>query len=330
MSGTLIEIVKRAEETQTTPMEGQTHRVANFGAVLAAGPPPASTSPMASSTPPEWELHSPPTAAHFRRLYDKHQLVLIRGALSPSSADGWWAEPEVQLRKAFDAAPKMVAGTWTCENGTKRDAVEVLGRPAPRKRRRSEATTFAEDERWYASFVVQPSGGSAQLAAFLATMPLAELPACFASSRAARGDAVAHANAVWVFFGRVAGREPLAGRPEHTDAVEQAGTLQKWGRLTYKPRAKARAPAEARVVPHYARPPCVCATPARAGTMARGTCSAPAARCGMCAPPTRWWPSGEAAAAAIVAAAAARGGGDVAAVAAATGTTTAAVLWALG
>ena len=118
------------------------------------------TSPMASSTPPEWELHSPPTAAHFRRLYDKHQLVLIRGALSPSSADGWWAEPEVQLRKAFDAAPKMVAGTWTCENGTKRDAVEVLGRPAPRKRRRSEATTFAEDERWYASFVVQPSGGS--------------------------------------------------------------------------------------------------------------------------------------------------------------------------
>ena len=219
------------------------------------------TSPMASSTPPEWELHSPPTAAHFRRLYDKHQLVLIRGALSPSSADGWWAEPEVQLRKAFDAAPKMVAGTWTCENGTKRDAVEVLGRPAPRKRRRSEATTFAEDERWYASFVVQPSGGSAQLAAFLATMPLAELPACFASSRAARGDAVAHANAVWVFFGRVAGREPLAGRPEHTDAVEQAGTLQKWGRLTYKPRAKARAPAEARVVPHYARPPCVCATP---------------------------------------------------------------------
>ena len=153
---------------------------------------------MASSTPPEWELHSPPTAAHFRRLYDKHQLVLIRGALSPSSAGGWWAEPLVQLRKAFDAAPKMVADTWTCENGMKRDAVEVLGRPAPRKRRRSDDE--AEDERWYASFVVQPSGGSAQLAAFLATMPLAELPACFASSRAARApsvrDAVAHANAV--------------------------------------------------------------------------------------------------------------------------------------
>lgn len=285
---------------------------------------------MASSTPPEWELHSPPTAARFRCLYDKHQLVLIRGALSPSSAGGWWADPLVQLRKAFDAAPKMVAGTWTCENGMKRDALEVLGRPAPRKRRRS-----AEDERWYASFVVQRSGGSAQLAAFLATMPLAELPACFASSRAARAssvrDAVAHANAVWVFFGQVAGPEPLAGRPEHTDAVEQAGTLQKWDRLTYKPRAKARAPAEARVVPHCARPPCVCATPARAGTMARGTCSAPAARCGICAPPTHWWPSGEAAAAAaIVAVAAARGGGDVAAAARTTGTTTAAVLWALG
>ena len=287
---------------------------------------------MASSTPPEWELHTPPAAAHFRRLYDKHQLVLIRGALSPSSAGGWWAEPLVQLRKAFDAAPKMVADTWTCENGMKRDAVEVLGRPAPRKRRRT--SDDAEDERWYASFVVQPSGGSAQLAAFLATMPLAELPACFASSRAARApsvrDAVAHANAVWVFFGRVAGREPLAGRPEHTDAVEHAGTLQKWGRPTYKPRAKARAPAEARVVPRCARPRCVCATPARAGTMARGTCSAPAARCGICAPPTHWWPNGKAAAAAIVAAAAARGGGDVAAVAAATGTTTAAVLWALG
>ena len=196
------------------------------------------TPPMAS-VPPEWELHTPPTAAHFRRLYDKHQLVLIRGASSPSSAmGGWWADPLVQLRSAFDAAPKMVAGTWTCENGMKRDADEVLGRPAPRKRRRAEA----EDERWYASFVVQPSGGTAQLDAFLATMPLAELPACFASSRAARAssapsarDAVAHANAVWVFFGRVAGREPLPGRPEHTDAVEHDGTwhLQCAGRKVW-------------------------------------------------------------------------------------------------
>jgi hypothetical protein len=192
-----------------------------------------------ASVPPEWELHTPPTAAHFRRLYDKHQLVLIRGASSPSSAmGGWWADPLVQLRSAFDAAPKMVAGTWTCENGMKRDADEVLGRPAPRKRRRAEA----EDERWYASFVVQPSGGTAQLDAFLATMPLAELPACFASSRAARAssapsarDAVAHANAVWVFFGRVAGREPLPGRPEHTDAVEHDGTwhLQCAGRKVW-------------------------------------------------------------------------------------------------
>ena len=186
---------------------------------------------MASTPPPEWELHTPPTAANFRRLYDKHQLVLIRGALSPSRAGGWWTDPLAQLRGAFDAAPKMVASTWTCENGMKRDADEVLGRPAPRKRRRAEA----EDERWYASFVVQPSGGTAQLDAFLATMPLAELPACFTSSRAARAssapsarDAVAHANAVWVFFGRVAGREPLPGRPEHTDAVEQAGMWQKW------------------------------------------------------------------------------------------------------
>ena len=186
---------------------------------------------MASTPPPEWELSTPPTAANFRRLYDKHQLVLIRGALSPSRAGGWWTDPLAQLRGAFDAAPKMVASTWTCENGMKRDADEVLGRPAPRKRRRAEA----EDERWYASFVVQPSGGTAQLDAFLATMPLAELPACFTSSRAARAssapsarDAVAHANAVWVFFGRVAGREPLPGRPEHTDAVEQAGMWQKW------------------------------------------------------------------------------------------------------
>ena len=173
----------------------------------------------------QWELHSPPTAANFRRLYDTHQLVLIRGALSPSRAGGWWTDPLAQLCSAFDEAPKMVADTWTCENGLKRSAEELLGRPAPRKRRRTE------DERWYASFVVQPSGGPAQLNAFLAAMPLAELPACFASSRAARAssapsarDAVAHANAVWVFFGRVAGSEPLSGRPEHTDAVEHAGT----------------------------------------------------------------------------------------------------------
>ena len=292
------------------------------------------------ATAPEWELHTPPTAAHFRRLYDKHQLVVLRGALSPSSAGGWWDDPLVQLCSAFDAAPKMVAGTWTCENGMKRDADEVLGRPAPRKRRRAEA----EDERWYASFVVQPSGGTAQLDAFLATMPLAELPACFAPSRAARAssapsarDAVAHANAVWVFFGRVAGREPLPGRPEHTDAVEQAGTWQKWA---------ARLMRHAREGPPTASPPsrdsacrvawqrcllahlCVC-HPAPAGTMARGTCSAPAARCGTCAPPTHWWPSGEAAAAAIVAEAAARSGDDVAAAAAAAAATTA-VPWVRG
>ena len=78
--------------------------------------------------------------------------MLIRGALSPSRAGGWWTDPLAQLCSAFDEAPKMVADTWTCENGLKRSAEELLGRPAPRKRRRTE------DERWYASFVVQPSG----------------------------------------------------------------------------------------------------------------------------------------------------------------------------
>ena len=106
----------------------------------------------------------------------------------------------------------MVGGTFTNESGPRLSVDELLGRAQHKKRRR------ADDERWYASFVVQPSGGRRQLDSFLEAMPLSELSECFRPSRHER-EAVVQGEAVWVFFGRCGGDEPVAGRAEHVDAV---------------------------------------------------------------------------------------------------------------
>lgn len=158
------------------------------------------------------------TAASFRRLYAKHQLLHIRGAASGGS--GWWTHPMDELRRAFAEAPQTVHDTYTSESGRQRSAEELLGRPKTGKRRRGECDR-QQDDRWYSSFVVQ--GSRSRLDSFLERMPLAELGDCWRPSRQA-ADTVVHAAAVWVFFGQCGSAAPVPGRAEHTDAVEHDGT----------------------------------------------------------------------------------------------------------
>ena len=162
-----------------------------------------------------WEVHGSLTAAGFKRLYGEHQLLVLRGAAACDSC-AWMSDPIIELQRAFRVAPQMVTDSFTSESGSPRSAEELLGSSATsslRKRKRKGSDSF------YASFIVQPSGGRTQFDAFLKAMPVAELLKCLRPSRHACGT-VTQADAVWVFFGC----GPVAGRAEHTDAVEHDGT----------------------------------------------------------------------------------------------------------
>ena len=168
----------------------------------------------------DWWSVTQLTAARFRRLYAKHQLLHIRGAASGSS--GWWTRPMDELRRAFAEAPQTVHDTFTSESGHQRSVEELLSKPETAKRRRGESERQQDDERWYASFVVQ--GSRERLDPFLERAPLAELGECFARPSRQANDAIVHAAAVWVFFGQCGSTAPVPGRAEHTDAVEHDGT----------------------------------------------------------------------------------------------------------
>uniref|UniRef100_A0A061QKQ2 U3 small nucleolar RNA-associated protein 6 n=1 Tax=Tetraselmis sp. GSL018 TaxID=582737 RepID=A0A061QKQ2_9CHLO len=129
------------------------------------------------------------------------------------------------LRAVYKAFPEDVAQRWNVENGDAGavTAEAVLGkkRPGCSKRRRAGAgdgTAKGRGEQteggWYASFVLNKSDA---LDAALARMP-------FEAPRALSGSRVRHTSNAWFFFGQNPSREPLRGRPEHTDRVSHSGT----------------------------------------------------------------------------------------------------------
>lgn len=114
------------------------------------------------------------------------------------------------LQELFADRPRAVGATWCQENSSR----------APNGRPVTAATVLGGSQRpkgsWYASFIVQEPQALQQV---LAALPLSQLELGSGPVRLRQSPAL------WFFIGQNIDRKgPLAGRPEHTDALTQSGT----------------------------------------------------------------------------------------------------------
>ena len=203
--------------------------------------------------------------AKFSEVYEKHQVVLLKGYGSACDVSGvgkrFGLKDLDDLRRAY---PDAVAKTWGVENGPETLQPDLLSAAARGGSAVSERSNdpgegegvFSPDScknctRWYTSFLVQQDGAFEQLRA---KIPMPEPPVLAAVH-------AHHTPCIWVFVchntttgapppldaNAVGGRdsndngecvhaEPFRGRVEHIDAVEHSGTwhLQVSGTKTWK------------------------------------------------------------------------------------------------
>ena len=189
--------------------------------------------------------------------YQKHQILHVRGVAKDTNDSSAATQAVHQLRALWTSHPESVAKHWSVENaGTSSNAdqlmpASVLGGSGSMPAASFYVSTILQgtenvnscQEKFLSAacphavppFFVTVSGSGPRRRPVPSSSSSSSSPSSASASASATASAspsgpwgpVTHCAPVWVFLGNHAcgeGAEPLAGRPEHTDAVGHSGT----------------------------------------------------------------------------------------------------------
>eukprot|EP00121_Abeoforma_whisleri_P009287 Awhi_evm2s8536 len=181
----------------------------------------------------------------FLDLYRQTRLLVIEDLFDPDCSGGNSLGNMSGLRSLFNLHADAIKSRWNVENGGETSAIEQIlltdtqddddEEDKAKKRTHNEKEELPRsDKPWYLSFVVNESTKPGILKDCLKLSPFETPRKVFPEE----GEGIIHSKNMWVFAGQNPEKEPMKGRPEHTDKISFSGTwhAQLSGSKTWKVR----------------------------------------------------------------------------------------------